>query len=64
MPSVHFEEADVTIKAEEGKDLREIARKKQMKENLKFGAAAAFFTLLTLFFLIFMLFEWAGYPLF
>ncbi|MFQ5824771.1 MAG: hypothetical protein ACE5JB_11990 [bacterium] len=35
-----------------------------MKANLKFFAAVAFFGGLTVFFMIFMLFEWAGKPLF
>ena len=35
-----------------------------MKENLKFAAAAAFFGLGTLFFIVFMLFELIGKPLF
>ena len=35
-----------------------------MVENLKFGAAALFFGGLTLFFIIFMLFELVGSPLF
>lgn len=138
MPSVHFEEVNVTVTAKKGKDLRKIAQNNkvsvyggvnkfincrgfglcgtdriivnpkecvtpptwkeklhfgdnpkmrlacqaklmddatvsiapaleygdEMKENLKFFAAAAFFGLSTLFFLIFMLFEWAGNPLF
>jgi ferredoxin len=138
MPSVHFEEANVTVTAREGKDIRKIAQKGKvsiyggvnkflncrglglcgtdrilvephdcvtpptwkeklhfgdkpkmrlacqaklvhdanisvapaleygevMKANLKFGAAALFFGGLTLFFILFMFFEWAGKPWF
>ena len=138
MPKVEFEEANVTITAEEGKDLRKIAQKNkvsifggpnklincrgfglcgfdrikvdpkdcvtpmtwkeklhleaksgirlacqvkltadakvsilpaleygdQMKENLKFIGAAFFFGIGTLFFVVFMLFELIGKPLF
>ncbi|MCG8608036.1 hypothetical protein MJD09_24010 [bacterium] len=138
MPSIQFEEANVTVDAEQGKDIRKIAHKNkvsvyggvnkfincrgfglcgtdrivvdpkdcvspptwkeklhfgdkpamrlacqaklledakvsivpaldygiEMKENLKFFAAAGFFGILTLFFFVFMLFELIGKPLF
>lgn len=35
-----------------------------MKENIKFFIAAGFFGILTLFFVVFMLFELIGNPLF
>ena len=35
-----------------------------MKENIKFYVAAGLFGILTLFFVVFMLFELAGKPLF
>ncbi|MFQ5865791.1 MAG: hypothetical protein ACE5IW_11240 [bacterium] len=138
MPSVHFEEANVTVTAREGQDIREIAQKNKVsvygginkflncrglglcgtdrivvdpkdcvtpptwkeklhfgdkpkmrlacqaklvddvnisvapaleyvevvRANLKLGAAVLFFGGLTLFFILFMFFEWAGKPWF
>ncbi|MFQ5754354.1 MAG: hypothetical protein ACE5HI_20425 [bacterium] len=138
MPKIEFEEAGVTVEAEEGQDIRKIAQKSKVSvygsvnkylncrgfglcgtdritvdpkdcvtpltwkeklhlgekskvrlacqaklvadarvsiapaleygdetvENLKFGAAALFFGGLTLFFVVFMIFELVGKPLF
>lgn len=53
MPTVQFKEADLSVESDKG-----------LSENLMVAAAAVVFGGGTLFFIVFMLFELAGNPLF